>query len=161
MLPIFQRKFLFLFALGFSLCADTSTNPTPLDVVHYWNDAGAIMPLERAAIVPVAASPAVPASWEIAGGRSSIRIKRAPAMLFLVRLAEGVAPDKFQLFRLTGSGVRKPYPPHDSWRTATLSVTKAGDSYGLAPVGELVEGEYAFIRAGTNQAYCFGIDRAN
>jgi hypothetical protein len=161
MLPIFQRKSLLLFALGLSLSADTRTNSRPFDVVHYWNEAGAIMPLERAAIVPVAASPAVSASWEIQGGRSSIRIKRGPAMLFVVSLADGISPDKFQLFRLTGSGVRKPYPPHDAWRTATLSVTKAGDSYGLAPVGELVEGEYAFIRAGTTQAYCFGIDRAN
>ncbi len=159
MLSIFHRKSLLLFAVGLSLSA--ASDSRPIDVVHFLNESGAITPIERATVISVPASPAVPATWEISGGRSTFRIKRAPAIMFLVRVAEGVNPDKFQLFRLTGSGVRKPYPPRDSWRTATIFVSKAGDSYGLAPVGELVEGEYAFIRPGTNQAYCFGVDPAN
>jgi hypothetical protein len=81
--------------------------------------------------------------------------------LFLVRLPNGTEASKIQLFRLTGSGIRKPYAPGESWRTATLSVTKAGDSFGLAPVGDLVEGEYAFIRPGSGEAWCFGIDPTN
>jgi hypothetical protein len=140
---------------------DASTGSRPIDVVHFWDAAGPIKPLEHASVITVPASPAVPATWEIKGARSAFRIKRGPALLFLVRLPDGADPNKVQLFRLTGSGVRKPYPPRDSWRTAALSVTKAGDSFGLAPVGELVEGEYAFIRPGTGDAYCFGIDPAN
>lgn len=133
----------------------------PVGVVHFWDARGPINPLERASVIPVSASPAVPATWEIKGARSAFRIKRGPALLFLVRLPDGADPAKIQLFRLTGSGMRRPYSASDSWRTTPLSVTKAGDSFGLAPVGELVEGEYAFIRPGTGEAFCFGIDPAN
>lgn len=126
--------------------------------MHFWEDTNAIKPLERADLVPVPASAGFPATWEIKGAHSTFRLKRGPALLFLVRLAEGENPSKIQLFRLTGSGARKPYPARDSWRTAPLSVSSAGDSVGLAPVGELNEGEYAFVRAGSNEAYCFGID---
>jgi hypothetical protein len=140
---------------------DAATESRPINVVHFWDSEGPIKPLERASVISVPASPAVPATWEIKGARSAFRIKRGPALLFLVRLPDGADPNKMQLFRLTGGGVRKPYPPRDSWRTAALSVTKAGDSFGLAPVGELVEGEYAFMRPGTGEAYCFGIDAAN
>jgi hypothetical protein len=145
-------------AVGLSLSAASGTDSRPLDVVHFWDDAGSIKPLEKAEIVPVSSSAANPATWEIKGARSTFRVKRAPALLFLVRIAESERPGKIQLFRLTGSGARRPYPPRDAWRTATLSVTSAGDSIGLAPVGELNEGEYAFVRAGSNEAYCFGID---
>lgn len=146
---------------SFLSASDATTESRAIDVVHFWDAAGPIKPLERAAVIPVPASLTVPATWEIKGGRSAFRIKRGPALLFLVRLPDGADPNKMQLYRLTGSGIRKPYPPRDSWRTAALSVTKAGDSFGLAPVGELVEGEYAFIRPGTGDAYCFGIDPAN
>ena len=135
----------------------------PLNVVHFWNPNGLLAALERASVTHVAASPAVSATWEIKGARSTVRIPRSPTLLFLVRLPDGVDPGKIQLIRLTGSAVRKPYSTPETsnpWRTAPLSVTKAGDSYGLAPVGELTEGEYAFIRAGSNEAYCFGIDPA-
>jgi hypothetical protein len=145
--------------LSFSAFAERDTRP--IGVVHFWDSRGPINPLERASVIPVSASPAVPATWEIKGARSAFRIKRGPALLFLVRLPDGADPAKIQLFRLTGSGMRKPYSGSDSWKTAPLSVTKAGDSFGLAPVGELVEGEYAFIRPGTGEAYCFGIDPAN
>jgi hypothetical protein len=158
MKPILTHNLPFLFVIGLSFSAAASPDPRPVDVVHFWDDAGVIMPLEQASVVSVAASPGFPATWEIKGARSQFRIKRAPALLFLVRLPEGADPAKIQLFHLTGNGARKPYPPHDDWRTVTLSVTKAGDSFGLAPVGELVEGEYAFLRAGSAEAYCFGID---
>jgi hypothetical protein len=144
-----------------SFSSFAATDSRPIDVVHFWDAAGPIKPLEHAVVIPVPASPAIPATWEIKGARSAFRIKRGPALLFLVRLPEGADPGKMQLFRLTGSGTRKPYSARDSWRTAPLSVTRAGDSFGLAPVGELVEGEYAFVRAGTGEAYCFGIDPAN
>lgn len=127
----------------------------PLHVVRFLDDAGGITALERADLAA-----AGPGAWEIKGARSSFRIKREPALLFLVRLDDGESPSRFQLFRLTGSGARKPYPRGESWRTVTLSVTSAGDSVGLAPVGELNEGEYAFVRAGSNEAYCFGVDPA-
>jgi hypothetical protein len=126
---------------GALAATDAATDSRPIDVVHFWDAAGPIKPLERAAVISVPASPAVPATWEIKGTRSSFRIKRGPALLFLVRLPDGADPAKIKLFRLAGSGARKPYSGADSWKTAPLSVTKAGDSFGLAPVGELVEGE--------------------
>jgi hypothetical protein len=135
----------------------------PLNVVHFWDPNGSLAAIERASVTRVAASPGVSATWEIIGARSTFRIKRSPTLLFLVRLPDGVDPNKMQLIRLSGSAVRKPYTTPETsnpWRTAPLSITKAGDSYGLAPVGELTEGEYAFIRAGSNEAYCFGIDPA-
>jgi hypothetical protein len=154
-------RFVVLVSFLLSCNAFAETDTRPIGVVHFWDSRGPIIPLERASVIPVSASPAVPATWEIKGARSAFRIKRGPALLFLVRLPDGADPAKIQLFRLTGSGMRKPYSGSDSWKTAPLSVTKAGDSFGLAPVGELVEGEYAFIRPGTGEAYCFGIDPAN
>lgn len=152
------RKPLLLVAVLVSSAPLAATDSSPAGIVRFWDAAGPITPLERAAVVQVPASPAIPATWEIKGVRSTFRVKRSPALLFLVRLPDRVTPSQMQLFHLTGSAARKPYPPQDSWRTVTLSATEAGDSIGLAPVGELVEGEYAFLRAGSNEAYCFGID---
>ncbi len=161
MASIFQRKlFILLIVLVCSSLAE-ETAARPIDVVHFWDAAGPIVPLERASVVALPASPGVAATWEIKGARSAMRIKRGPALLFLVRLPDGADPNKMQLFRLNSGSVRKPYAAGESWRTAPLSVTKAGDSFGLAPVGDLTEGEYAFLRAGSNEAYCFGIDPAN
>jgi hypothetical protein len=132
----------------------------PLEVVHYWDPAGPIVPVERASVVKVAAGAGEPASWEIKGAKSPFRVKRNPAMLFIVRLPEGVDANKIRLYRLSGGAVRRPYstPGSNPYRTAPLSITNAGDSIGLAPVGELTDGEYAFIRTGSSDAYCFGVD---
>ena len=157
MMRVLRANPLWFLAFGLSSAA-LGSGSQPLDVVHFWDDAGALKPLERAELVSVPAGAGNPATWEIRGTHSSFRLKRAPALLFLVRLAESENPTKIHLYRLTGSAARRPYPPQDSWRTAPLSVTGAGDSVGLAPVGELNEGEYAFVRAGSNEAYCFGVD---
>jgi hypothetical protein len=158
---MFQRKLFIILPFVLAGGALAASDAQPGDDVRFWDAAGPIVPLEKANLVPVAASPGGTASWEIRGAKSAMRIKRNAALLFLARIPEGADPAKIQLFRLNYGAVRKPYPAGDSWRTATLSVTKAGDAYGLAPVGELNEGEYAFIRAGSNQAYCFGIDPAS
>ncbi len=141
--------------------ASGATGLRPLDVVHFWDPAGPIVPLERAAVVKIGASAGAAATWEIKGAKSPYRIKRSPAMLFLVRLPEGADPKTMHLYRLTSVAARRPYSnggAGSSWRTAPLSLTNAGDSIGLAPVGDLGEGEYAFLRTGSSEAYCFGID---
>ncbi len=73
----------------------------PVDVVHYWDPAGPIVPVEQAAVIKVAAGAGQPASWEIKGAKSPFRVKRNPAMLFIVRLPQGVDPNKIKLYRLT------------------------------------------------------------
>jgi hypothetical protein len=160
-----QRHLLLLssvfLAASYISAADPTPEPARAEDVRFLDNAGRRLPLEHANVATVPASPGFAATWEIKGARSSMRIKREPAMLFLARLPEGGSPNQFHLFRLNAGTARKPYASSESWRTVTLSVTRAGDSYGLAPVGELTEGEYAFIRAGSNQAYCFGVDPAN
>lgn len=130
----------------------------PLNVVHFWNSAGQIVPIEHAAIVRLGGGGA---TWEIKGAKSPYRIRRAPAMLFLVWLPPGEDPNRIHLYRLSGGTARTPYSasgPGGAWRTVTLSISHAADSTGLAPVGELSPGEYAFVRSGSSDAYCFGID---
>jgi hypothetical protein len=157
-MTLFRANRLLFLAVGLSLSATADPDLPKIGVVRFWNSVGAIRPLERAELVQAPSGSAAPATWEIKGGRSAFRIMRDPVLLFLVRLGEGETPSQIHLYRLTGSGARKPYPPRDSWRTVALSVTSAGDSVGLAPVGELNEGEYAFVRSGSNEAWCFGID---
>ena len=139
--------------------AVSAADSTPGVAVQFWDEAGPITAIERATLVQVPASAGNPATWEIKGARSNFRIKREPALLFLAQLPEGVSPSKMKLYRLTGTSARRPYPPGEGWRTAPLSVTEAGGSYGLAPVGELTDGEYAFVRAGSNEVFCFGVDK--
>lgn len=82
-------------------------------------------------------------------------------MLFLVWLSPGEGANKIRLVRLTSGAARTPYGAavgSSSGRTVPLSVTTAAGSTGLAPVGELAPGEYVFTRAGSNDAFCFGID---
>jgi hypothetical protein len=138
-----------------------ATDLRPLDVVHFWDADGPISPLEQAAVIHVPADAGAPATWEVKGARSPFRIKRAPATLFLVRLAVPADAGKIRLYRLSSGGNRKPASTPgiaNSWRTVPISITKAADSMGLAPVGELGDGEYAFYRAGASTAYCFGVD---
>lgn len=128
----------------------------PYDVVHLFDETGRIVPLEQAKLVKTGS-----ASWEIKGSKSAFRIKRAPAMLFLVWLSPGEDAKKIHLVRLTSGVARTPYGEAagtSAGRTVPLSVTTAADSTGLAPVGELAPGEYAFVRTGSNDAFCFGID---
>jgi hypothetical protein len=130
-----------------------------VDVFYYLDPNGPMQPIERAPLIKVGQS-----SWKIEGGKSKYRIVRNPAMLFVVRLPDGFDPNKVKLYRLSGSSSRAPYSTpgmaaNNSWRTVTVSVSKAGDSYGFSPIGELSEGEYAFLRPGSDDAYCFGIDR--
>jgi len=128
----------------------------PYDVVHLFDEAGHIVALEQAKRVKTGT-----ASWEIKGAKSAFRIKRAPAMLFLVWLSPGENASKIHLVRLSSGAARTPYGAstgNTSSRTVPLSVTTAAGSTGLAPVGELAPGEYAFTRTGSNDAFCFGID---
>lgn len=130
-----------------------------VDVFYYLDPSGPMKPIEEAPLIKVGQS-----SWKIEGARSKYRIVRNPAMLFVVRLPDGFDPSKVKLYRLSSSGsARTPYSApgmstNNSWRTVTVSFSKAGDSFGVSPIGELTEGEYAFVRAGSDNAYCFGID---
>ena len=123
----------------------------PLNVVHFWNPAGPITPLEAEPIVRVAG-----AGWEIKGPHSPYRVQRAPGMLFLVWLADNADARKIKLVRLVSGSARRPYSLTGA--DMPLSLTPAGGSVGLAPVGELAAGEYAFVMAGGTQAYCFAVE---
>lgn len=123
----------------------------PLNVVHFWDPAGPITPLEAASIVRLPG-----AGWEIKGPRSPYRIQRAPAMLFLIWLPDGADARKIKLVRLVSGNARRPYSLGGA--DMPLSLTPAGGSVGLAPVGDLAAGEYAFVMPGGTQAYCFAVE---
>lgn len=127
----------------------------PRNVVHFWDPAGPITPMEAEPIVKLAGG-----GWEIKGARSPYRVQRAPAMLFLVWLANDAEAAHIRLVRLVAGGTsgstRRPYSLTGG--SVPLSLTPAGGSVGLAPVGELAAGEYAFVMPGGAQAYCFGVD---
>jgi hypothetical protein len=135
--------------------------------VYFRNDSGDIMPLERTQAS--AQKRGASQYWEMPATRSRVRLKTAPSLVFVLRLAKGTDPESYSLFPLaTANDSRRTKPdPKKKGSPLTLSVdiknageNKAGETTYTLTVKDLPPGEYAFSPDGSNDGYCFGIDGA-
>jgi hypothetical protein len=151
------------------------TKPDQIGAIYFQQDSGKLLPLERTEGVPHGASGAAGTGhsgndqsgqyWDIQGPRSPFRLRSDDKITFVVRMADGIAPNTFSLYPLETKGTTRrtkaaivsgPVP------TIPFTVRKVtGNTYALTPAGFLSPGEYAFSPANSNDAYCFGIDAAS
>ncbi len=127
--------------------------PELIGAVYFQDETGKLIPLERAEFQTKGGNRQY---REVDGATSPVRVKSGQRMLFVVRLANGIDPNTFVLSMLeTENGARR-------WKNAgtaiLFNVTKYGEaSYGLTPVKDLPDGEYAFVRKDFSDSYCFGV----
>ena len=143
--------------------------PENIGVVYLQDASGGLQPLERnQGIQRTGGSGGLSRGqgsvyWEMAGAKSSVRLKSGQKMLFVVRLANGIDPATFSLFPLDTRQDKRRTRSDPRSRSAplqcALTITNVGEvSYGLTPVSQLPAGEYAFSASNSNDAYCFAVD---
>ena len=82
----------------------------------------------------------------------------------MVRMPAGIDPATISLYPLmTASGNRRTRPDPGRRKpalTLILDVDKQGENTYVLTAKDLVSGEYAFSRDGSNDAFCFALDDA-
>jgi hypothetical protein len=144
--------------------------PDQIGAIYLQEDSGNLLPVERTEAVahPGSAGPRARRSngqyWEIPGERAPFRLTSGSRTQFVVEMPAGIAPGTFSLYPLESTGYTrrtKAGTGNGPAVTIPLAVTKVeGNTYVLAPAKTLAPGEYSFSPAGSNDAYCFGIDPA-
>ena len=105
---------------------------------------------------------------QIPGEKSSVRIM-VDRPEFVLRLAPGIDPGKYQLIRFDAKGGKRVVQimrgsavtgsASTVLRTLPVEITRYGnESFRFVPLEPLVPGEYAFSPRDSNLSLCFGID---
>jgi hypothetical protein len=137
--------------------AETATGPDQTGGIYFQDERGNLLPLERSQNVAHSNASGGAPDWEIPGTRSTLRVKSAAKMQFVVEMPDGKDPAAFTLYPLKIQGNARQI----SAMTVPFTATKAaGNSYVLTPSHDLEPGEYSFHRPGSTDAFCFGIDPA-
>jgi hypothetical protein len=138
------------------------SQPEEIGMVYFWNGK-VLTPLERSQAVERRRGSTQ--YWQIPASQSSVRVKEAASLVFILRLPEGVDPASYSLFPLvTVSGSRRTRSQpgrRDVIATWPVDIEKNDQSslitYSLT-VRDLPAGEYSFSPSSSNDAYCFGVD---
>ena len=146
--------------------SDNVQEPEAIGEVYLKDASGRLVPLERqqATSKAIKRISRAGAYAEIKGASSSVRFKKGQKLLFVVQLANGIDPSIYGLYPLDSKKtVRVVKPDRSNLQTGLLTyrlkISKVGNSsYGLTPLEDLAEGEYAISPFGSNDSYCFGVD---
>jgi hypothetical protein len=138
------------------------SQPEEIGMVYFWN--GRILtPLEHSQAVE--RKKGSTQYFEMPAPQSSVRLKEASSLVFIVRLPKEVDPASYSLFVLaTVDGSRRTQSrPGRRGVLATwpVDIEKNDESslitYALT-VRDLPTGEYSFSPSSSNDGYCFGVD---
>jgi hypothetical protein len=102
------------------------------------------------------------------GEKAPLRFKSNQPMEFVVSLANGVDPSKFQLVAFTPkAGNREATIKEATWTGSKINpifqpfkISKFGSAYKFTPSPALPPGEYAFSANDSQDAFAFGVDEA-
>lgn len=165
---------LLLFSCSFAVAQDTKVvEPQTIGVIYHLNPSSQMLAeLERQTAktktkVRALGFGGAKSVAEIKGEQSTLRLKSGPKPEFVVQLANGVDPNKIQLYLfevkdgkrqvLVGSatmfgGKSGPGP-------IKVNVTRHGQySYKFSPVDDLIPGEYGFNAGDSNDVFSFAVD---
>ena len=130
--------------------------------MYFRNGSGELTPLERNQAAE--RKHGSTQYWEMPAGQSRTRVKAAPELVFVVRLANGGDPATFSLYPLaTVNGSRRTQPQpgrRGGLLTWPFEITKMSGSLYTFTVKDLPTGEYSFSPSTSNDGYCFGVDPA-
>ncbi len=140
------------------------SSPEELGAVYFWNGKD-LSRLEHTQAVPRGRGSNQ--YFEIPGPQSRVRLKEAPALVFVVRLQKGVDPAGYSLFPLvTADGARRTQsrPGRQGGLSTWPFKIETNDESGFVTytlnVRDLPTGEYSFSPSSSNDGFCFGIDPA-
>jgi hypothetical protein len=106
-------------------------------------------------------------SVEINSEHSPVRLKNGAGQDFVMSLAAGVNPNKYELFpmevqkgkRSTILATAKMVTSESTKTTLAVEVKRYGQgSYKLSPAQKLPAGEYCLSPSDSNENFCWGID---
>jgi hypothetical protein len=140
------------------------SQPEEIGAVYFWNGKN-LTPLEHNQAVEHGrgSNP----YWEMPGAQSRVRLKEAPALVFILRLPKGVDPAGYSLFSMqTVNGARRTRSEPSrrgglvTWPFAVEINDESGYMTYALTVKDLPEGEYSFSPSSSNDGYSFGVDTA-
>jgi hypothetical protein len=152
----------------------TVKEPDNIGVFYSLGENDSLKPLERLSGRAYRAAGAN-AIFEISGNRSSLRLNSNQKQNFVIRLANGIDPNKIDLVRMYLKDGKRAvnivisgnlgYPSEAKSPTSSgkfpINISKFGESsYKLTPQQILVGGEYCFSTPNENstEVFCFGLD---
>jgi len=134
--------------------------PEEAGPVYFRNDSGDLVALERNRAAEQ--SRGSTQYWEMPNARSPVRLKTAPEMTFVVRVAPGVDPASYSLYPMASeNGARRTEAGRGRKTgpvTRPFTIARLHDATYTLTVKDLAAGEYSFSPSGSNDAYCFGVD---
>ena len=144
--------------------AAAKQQPEFIGVVYLQDSTGALVSLEKTEAKFKYNALRTKYSLQVAGVKSTVRVKGGAKIFFVVHLANGVDPASMTLHVLAPTKDSRrveldPDQKNAAYLTLPVNITKVGDStYGISPARDLNPGEYAFSPQGVNTSYCFGVD---
>jgi hypothetical protein len=160
-------------ALSFSILTAIGSDqnlpePDNIGTFYYFDSAtNSLVPLEKKiAVTGREGWPKQKIVVKIDGEKALLRLKLNQKMVFVVSLANGVDPNKYQLVSFQSKGgKRKAVLIEGTWIGQKANpvflpcnIGKFGDSYKFTPAQPLPVGEYAFSANDSNDAFGFGVD---
>lgn len=146
--------------------------PKSLNVPCFLDSSGALVTLERA-------TAKVKTSAKLTGGAKQVaqvkedhsptRLFAAPNLSFVIHLASGVDPSKWQLYAFESKKGKREvtlmnagyFSVKQGPGPVAFDVEKYGESsYKLTPTKALALGEYGFSATDAQDVFCFGVDSA-
>ena len=162
--------------LPFSIGAaqDNSTsNQRYIGIVYYVQPPANLQALDRQIPRPQAGIKAlgfggVKAALELDAERASVRLPANQELSFVVELPNGIDPREFRLYQLSASNGKRQlvitsgsvFKGQQIRQPIQINISRyEQDSYKITPSAKLETGEYAFFAGGSNEVFCFGVDK--
>ena len=165
-----------IFLLPFSIVAAQDNSPSKeryIGIVYYLQPSANLQALDREiprshASVKALGFGSVKDVIEVDLERASVRLPANQELSFVVELPNGIDPRESRLYQLAASNGKR------QLLIASGSVFKAPqvrhpiqinisrydqDSYKITPSSKLEPGEYVFFVGGSNEVFCFGVDK--
>lgn len=144
-----------------------------IGIVYYVQPSANLQALERQVPRPQASFKAlgfggVKAALELDAERASIRLPANQELSFVVELPNGIDPREFRLYQLAASNGKRQFVISSGSlfnrpqvrQPIQINISRRDqDSYTITPSAKLEPGEYAFFAGGSNEVFCFGVDK--
>ncbi len=162
--------------LPFSIGAAPDNNLSKqryIGIVYYIHPSSNLQALDREIPRPHANMKAlgfggVKAVLELDVERASVRLPANQELSFVVELPNGIDPREFRLYQLAASNGKRQlvitsgslFKGPQVRQPIQINISRQDqDSYKLTPSSNLEPGEYAFFAGGSNEVFCFGVDK--
>jgi len=172
----FRLLIVSIFLLPFSIVAAQDNSPSKqryIGIVYYLQPSSKLQALDRQIPRPQTGIKmfgfgGVKAVLELDAERASVRLPANQELSFVVELPNGIDPREFRLYELAASNGKRQlmitngsvFKRPQIRQPIQINISRYDqDSYKITPSSKLEPGEYVFFVGGSNEVFCFGVDK--